>query len=89
MAATIAPFQRTPESGANPLLLMQEGNKARADARPLRHKSQPRIWEERSMKTLLRILIAVGALAFGLAAHADTYPSKPLFSCMGRGRVPS
>ncbi|HEX4828930.1 MAG TPA: tripartite tricarboxylate transporter substrate binding protein [Xanthobacteraceae bacterium] len=30
------------------------------------------------MKTLLRILIAVGALSFGLAAHADTYPSKPI-----------
>jgi tripartite-type tricarboxylate transporter receptor subunit TctC len=30
------------------------------------------------MKTFLRILIAVGALSFGLAAHADTYPSKPI-----------
>jgi len=30
------------------------------------------------MKTLLRILIAVGALSFSLAAHADTYPSKPI-----------
>jgi tripartite-type tricarboxylate transporter receptor subunit TctC len=30
------------------------------------------------MKTVLRILIALGALAFGLAAHADTYPSKPI-----------
>src|SRR6266446_7413226 len=30
------------------------------------------------MKTLLRILIAAGALSFGLAAHADTYPSKPI-----------
>ena len=30
------------------------------------------------MKTVLRILIAVGALSFGLAAHADTYPSKPI-----------
>jgi tripartite-type tricarboxylate transporter receptor subunit TctC len=30
------------------------------------------------MKTLLRILMAVGALSFGLAAHADTYPSKPI-----------
>jgi tripartite-type tricarboxylate transporter receptor subunit TctC len=30
------------------------------------------------MKTFLRILIAAGALSFGLAAHADTYPSKPI-----------
>ncbi len=30
------------------------------------------------MKTLLRILIAAGALSFSLAAHADTYPSKPI-----------
>jgi putative tricarboxylic transport membrane protein len=30
------------------------------------------------MKTLLRILIAAGALLFSLAAHADTYPSKPI-----------
>jgi putative tricarboxylic transport membrane protein len=30
------------------------------------------------MKTVLRILIAVGALSLGLAAHADTYPSKPI-----------
>jgi tripartite-type tricarboxylate transporter receptor subunit TctC len=30
------------------------------------------------MKTLLRIFMAVGALSFGLAAHADTYPSKPI-----------
>jgi tripartite-type tricarboxylate transporter receptor subunit TctC len=30
------------------------------------------------MKTLLRILIAAGALLFGLAAHADNYPSKPI-----------
>jgi len=30
------------------------------------------------MKTFLRILIASGALSFGLAAHADTYPSKPI-----------
>src|SRR5215475_6321633 len=56
----------------------KNGNKARADTRPLRRQSQPRIWEERSMKTVLRILIAVGALSLGLAAHADTYPSKPI-----------
>jgi tripartite-type tricarboxylate transporter receptor subunit TctC len=30
------------------------------------------------MKTLLRILITAGALSLGLAAHADTYPSKPI-----------
>jgi tripartite-type tricarboxylate transporter receptor subunit TctC len=30
------------------------------------------------MTTFLRILIAAGALSFGLAAHADTYPSKPI-----------
>ena len=30
------------------------------------------------MKTFLRILIAAGALSFGLAAHADTYPTKPI-----------
>src|SRR5512132_2144021 len=30
------------------------------------------------MKTFLRILIAAGTLSFGLAAHADTYPSKPI-----------
>jgi tripartite-type tricarboxylate transporter receptor subunit TctC len=30
------------------------------------------------MKTFLHILIAAGALSFGLAAHADTYPSKPI-----------
>jgi tripartite-type tricarboxylate transporter receptor subunit TctC len=30
------------------------------------------------MKTLLRILIALGALSLDLAAHADTYPSKPI-----------
>jgi putative tricarboxylic transport membrane protein len=30
------------------------------------------------MKTLLRILIAAGALLFSLVAHADTYPSKPI-----------
>jgi tripartite-type tricarboxylate transporter receptor subunit TctC len=30
------------------------------------------------MKTLLRSLVAAGALVFGLAAQADTYPSKPI-----------
>jgi tripartite-type tricarboxylate transporter receptor subunit TctC len=30
------------------------------------------------MKTLFRILIAAGALLFGIAANADTYPSKPI-----------
>jgi tripartite-type tricarboxylate transporter receptor subunit TctC len=30
------------------------------------------------MKTSLRILIAAGALLLSLAAHADTYPSKPI-----------
>jgi tripartite-type tricarboxylate transporter receptor subunit TctC len=30
------------------------------------------------MKTLLRILITAGSLSLGLAAHADTYPSKPI-----------
>jgi tripartite-type tricarboxylate transporter receptor subunit TctC len=30
------------------------------------------------MKTVLRILIAIGALSLGLAARADTYPSKPI-----------
>ena len=30
------------------------------------------------MKTLLRSLVAAGALVFSLAAQADTYPSKPI-----------
>ena len=30
------------------------------------------------MRTLLRSLVAVGALVFSLAAQADTYPSKPI-----------
>src|SRR5262249_2422797 len=45
---------------------------------PRRQQRQPRIWEERSMKTLLRVLTSVGALSLGLAAHADPYPSKPI-----------
>src|SRR5260370_32589923 len=57
---------------------MQEVNEGRVDARSLRHQSQPRTWEERRMKILLRILFAAGALLFSLAAHADTYPSKPI-----------
>src|SRR5262249_61136709 len=74
----LRPFSGHPSVAQIRYCQCKKGNKARADARPLRRQSQARMWERRSMKTVLVILIAVGALSFGLAAHADTYPSKPI-----------
>src|SRR3989442_15803641 len=58
------------------------GRHQNRSALSIRGKGAPRAhavaWEKPRMKTLLRILIAAGALVLSLAARADNYPSKPI-----------